>query len=253
MGSVNSPAFGIDVRRAADRYLTRTPWLESWHSFSFGSHYDPTNVHHGVLVVNNDDTVPPGGGFDSHAHSNMEIVTWVLEGSLMHQDSAGNAGVIRPGLAQRMTAGTGILHSERNAGHPDGGPPDLVRFVQMWVTPDEPGLEPGYEQREVADLLRDGDLVTVASGMSRDDTAPMRIHNRRAAFHVARLGVDAGVVLPDAAYVHLFVATGAVRLEDAGELGAGDAARLWSSGARALMATADAEVLVWEMHASLGG
>jgi quercetin 2,3-dioxygenase len=250
-----APASRIEVRRSADRYVTRTPWLESHHSFSFGPHYDPANVHHGVLVVNNDDTMQPGGGFDSHAHRDMEIVTWVLQGSLMHQDSAGNTGVIRPGLAQRMSAGTGILHTERNsAGHTGGGPSDqIVRFVQMWVAPDEPGLTPGYEQRDITDLLRDGGLVTVLSGIPRhDNIALVRIHNRRAALHIARLGTGARVVLPDAPYVHLFVATGAARLEDAGELRVGDAARLWSSGARAVTATADAEILVWEMQASLG-
>ena len=104
----------IDVRRAADRFATRIPWLDSHHSFSFGGHYDPANTHHGLLLVNNDDIVAPGTGFDTHPHRDMEIVTWVLRGSLVHQDSTGHAGVIYPGLAQRMSAGTGILHSEKN-------------------------------------------------------------------------------------------------------------------------------------------
>jgi quercetin 2,3-dioxygenase len=103
----------VDVRRAADRGTTTLSWLDSHHSFSFGGHYDPTNTHHGVLLVNNDDVVHPGAGFETHPHRDMEIVTWVLSGSLVHQDSTGHAGVIYPGLAQRMSAGTGILHSEK--------------------------------------------------------------------------------------------------------------------------------------------
>ena len=102
----------IDVRRAADRFVTKTDWLDSKHSFSFGHHYDPANVGHGLLRANNDDIVAPGGGFHTHPHQDMEIVTWVLRGSLLHQDSTGHSGVIYPGLAQRMSAGTGILHSE---------------------------------------------------------------------------------------------------------------------------------------------
>ena len=104
----------VDIRRADDRLKTGISWLDSKHSFSFGQHYDPANTHHGLLLVNNDDTVTPGTGFDTHPHRDMEIVTWVLRGSLVHQDSTGHSGVIYPGLAQRMSAGRGILHSEKN-------------------------------------------------------------------------------------------------------------------------------------------
>ena len=104
----------VDVRRAGDRAKTSIDWLDSKHSFSFGSHYEPDNTHHGLLLVNNDDIVKPGTGFDTHPHRDMEIVTWVLQGSLVHQDSTGHSGVIYPGLAQRMSAGHGILHSEKN-------------------------------------------------------------------------------------------------------------------------------------------
>src|SRR6478735_2216995 len=104
----------IDIRRADDRAATEIAWLDSKHSFSFGGHYEPDNTHHGLLLVNNDDIVKPGTGFDTHPHRDMEIVTWVLQGSLVHQDSTGHSGVIYPGLAQRMSAGTGILHSEKN-------------------------------------------------------------------------------------------------------------------------------------------
>src|SRR4051794_36901614 len=104
----------VDVRRADERFKTDIGWLDSKHSFSFGGHYDAANTHHGLLLVNNDDIVHAGTGFETHPHRDMEIVTWVLRGSLVHQDSQGHNGVIYPGLAQRMSAGTGILHSEKN-------------------------------------------------------------------------------------------------------------------------------------------
>src|SRR5690606_32235908 len=162
------PAETMDIRWAGDRFATTIDWLDSRHSFSFADHYNPANPHHGVLLVNNDDVVQPGTGFDTHPHRDMEIVTWVLQGSLVHQDSEGNAGVIYPGLAQRMSAGTGILHSEKNDAwrHGVGDAHDEpVRFIQMWVVPDEAGIDPGYEQLEVEDArLREG-LVPVATGM----------------------------------------------------------------------------------------
>ncbi|MEZ5237118.1 MAG: pirin family protein [Acidimicrobiales bacterium] len=184
------PAPGIDVRRAADRFVTRTGWLDSRHSFAFGHHRDPRNTHHGLLLVSNDDVVAPGTGFDTHPHRDMEIVTWVLQGSLVHQDSTGNHGVIYPGLAQRMSAGRGILHSEKNDAWRLGGEPheDPVRFVQMWVVPDTDGIDPGYEQLELpAERLASG-LVPVASGRedAHNDDAAIRISNRFAALHAAR-------------------------------------------------------------------
>ena len=245
----------IDVRRAADRFATRIPWLDSHHSFSFGGHYDPDNTHHGLLLVNNDDVVAPGTGFDTHPHRDMEIVTWVLRGSLVHQDSTGHAGVIYPGLAQRMSAGTGILHSEKNDSWRltgDDAHTDPVHFVQMWVVPDEDGIEPGYAQREIdADLLS-GALVPVASGMPRhDNDSAIRINNRFATLHAARLEPGQAVTLPDAPYLHLFVARGDVTLEGAGTLAEGDAVRFTATGGQRVTATASAEILVWEMHATL--
>src|SRR5437762_2180880 len=165
-----SPPAPVVVRRAADRAATRLDWLDSKHSFSFGRHYDPSNTHHGLLLVNNDDVVSPGTGFETHPHRDMEIVTWVLTGSLVHQDSTGTSGVIYPGLAQRMSAGTGILHSEKNdswtlAGGPHHDEP--VHFVQMGAAPDEGGITPGYEQLEIEDQLLRGGLVPVASGIGR--------------------------------------------------------------------------------------
>ncbi|MFP5334633.1 MAG: pirin family protein [Actinomycetes bacterium] len=244
----------VDVRRAGDRFATRLDWLDSKHSFSFGHHRDPANTHHGVLLVNNDDVVTPGTGFDTHPHRDMEIVTWVLRGSLVHQDSTGHHGVIYPGLAQRMSAGTGILHSEKNDSWRLGGDEhrDPVHFVQMWVVPDEAGITPGYEQLEIAAEQLSGGLVTIASGMARHDgEAAIRIRNRYAALHAARLEPGQAVTLPDAPYLHLFVPRGAVTLEGAGPLAAGDAVRFTATGGQRVTATEPAEVLVWEMHAGL--
>ncbi|HEY2205941.1 MAG TPA: pirin family protein [Pseudonocardia sp.] len=245
----------VDVRRAAERSDTRLPWLDSHHSFSFGQHYDPGNTHHGLLLVNNDDTVLPGTGFETHPHKDMEIVTWVLRGSLVHQDSQGHKGVIYPGLAQRMSAGSGILHSEKNdSWRLSGDSPhaDPVHFVQMWVVPDEQRIAPGYEQLEIDSELLAGGLVPVASGMPEHaDHAAIRIKNRYAALHAARLEPGRSVELPEAPYLHLFVARGAVELEGAGALAQGDAVRFTATGGQRVTATEPAEVLVWEMHATL--
>jgi quercetin 2,3-dioxygenase len=244
----------LDVRRAGDRPATRLPWLDSRHSFSFGPHWDPADTHHGLLLVNNDDVVLPGTGFETHPHRDMEIVTWVLSGSLVHQDSTGHSGVIYPGLAQRMSAGRGILHSEKNDAwrlQGGGAHDEPVHFVQMWVLPDERGIDPGYEQLEIDDELLRGGLVTVASGMpGHDGATAVRIRNRYAALHAARLRPGDTVELPDAPFLHVFVARGAVDLEGAGALGTGDAVRATGTGGRRLAAADDAEVLVWEMHAA---
>ncbi len=251
----------VEIRRAADRFHTRLEWLDSWHSFSFGPYYDPRNTHFGLLIVSNEDTVAPGAGFGTHPHRDMEIVTWLLEGALVHRDSTGNGGVIYPGLAQRMSAGGGIRHSERNQCTPAGIEPTLpAHFVQMWVVPDSTGTEPGYQQVDVSADLARGGLVTVASGIPRDaGRSPLRIQQRAAAMHVARLRSGESVGLPEAPYLHLFVARGAVRLVGTGAgpgadsgLAAGDAARISGSDGHRVVAAADAEVLAWEMHAALG-
>jgi quercetin 2,3-dioxygenase len=244
------------VRRAGERFVTRLDWLDSRHSFSFGPHYDPRNTHFGLLLVSNDDVVQPGTGFETHPHRDMEIVTWVLEGSLVHQDSAGHSGVIYPGLAQRMSAGAGIVHSEKNDSwrlHGTAAHSEPVRFVQMWVVPDEANIQPGYEQLEISAELDRGGLVLVASGRpGHGGQSAIRIKQRHAALHAARLAAGESVVLPEAPYVHLFVARGAVELDGAGRLGEGDAARVTASGGQRVRAAGPAEVLVWEMHARLG-
>ena len=162
--------------------------------------------------------------------------------------------MIYPGLAQRMSAGTGILHSEKNDSWRLQGEQhqDPVHFVQMWVVPDEPGIDPGYEQLEVADELLSGSLVPVASGMAEHrDAAAIRIRNRYAALHVARLRPGPSVALPDAPYLHLFVPVGSVVLEGAGPLATGDAVRFTATGGQRVTATEAAEVLVWDVHAGI--
>jgi len=206
-----------------------------------------------VLVVSNHDTIAPRSGFDTHPHPNMEIVTWVLNGSLVHQDSEGHAGVIYPNLAQRMTAGTGIRHSEKNdqpAVNPDVGQP--LDLIQMWVVPDEREVAPGYEQLELDSSDLHGRLAVVASGMARHRSqAAIRIRNQYAALHIGRLDPGDSVTVPGAPYAHVYLARGRMDLEDEGALQAGDAARLTAAGQRRLTAAEPSEVLIWEMHASL--
>ena len=227
----------ITVRRSADRFVTPGEGLTSRHSFSFGAHYDPADVGFAVLVAHNDDAVAPGAGYDTHPHSDTEIVTWVLAGSLRHEDSENHGGVVHPGLVQRLSAGRGVLHSERNDG------PAPTRFVQMWLRPDDSGLDPSYALAPVGPLPG---LVPVVSGIRGLDAA-VRIHTSGAALHVARLGPGQSVVAPDAAHLHVFVAGGAVDVEGAGPLRDGDAARFTGEGGPRLTATEVAEVLVWQL------
>ncbi|MGH9285413.1 MAG: pirin family protein [Acidimicrobiales bacterium] len=233
------PTATITVRRAGERFHTELPWLDSRHSFSFSRHYDPANMAHGLLLVNNDDRVAAGTGFSTHPHRDMEIVTWVLQGALEHSDTTGHSGIIYPGLAQRMSAGRGIWHSEMNPSHEE------VHFVQMWVLPDTESVDPDYQQLDInADLDRGG-LVAIASG--RDDHAAIRLQQRNAVLWGGRLRPGQRVEVPDAPHAHVFVAQGSAELEGAGALGEGDAARLVVAGPRVLAAgAAGGEVLIWE-------
>src|SRR5262245_29348392 len=201
----------VDIRKAESRPHTRIPWLDSRHSFSFGRHWDPTNVGHGLLLVNNDDRVAPGTGFTTHPHQDMEIVTWVLSGELEHKDTLGSRGIIYPGLAQRMTAGTGIWHSEMN---PSEAEP--VHFVQMWVVPDTESVDPGYQQLDINDELDKGGLVPIASGQGHESAISIR--QRDAVLWGGRLRAGETVRVPDAPNAHVFVARGEAELESAGTL-----------------------------------
>ena len=228
----------IVVRRAGDRFETRANGVVSRHSFSFGEHYDPGNVGFAALVAHNDDVLGRGGGYDTHPHADTEIVTWVLEGSLVHRDSRGHHTELHPGVAQRLTAGSGVLHSERNdAG---SGP---TRFVQMWLRPDEPGLDPELARREVGRL---GGLVPLVSGVPGLDAA-LSLPTSGAALHVAALAAGQSVLLPDAPRLHVFVTRGSADLERVGRLGEADAARVTDEGGPTLTAVGDAEVLVWQL------
>jgi hypothetical protein len=226
---------------AARRFHTRAGWLDSRHSFSFGHHRDPGNTGHGLLLVNNDDRVAAGTGFDTHPHRDMEIVTWVLEGTLEHKDSEANRGLLYPGLAQRMSAGTGIWHSEMN----NSGAED-VHFVQMWVLPDTESVDPGYEQLDINAELDRGGLVPIASGKGHD--AAISLRQASAVLWGGRLQPGQRVAVPDAGHVHVYVARGAALFDDGmTPLEEGDAVRLTAAGERPLVAgPAGAEVLIWE-------
>jgi hypothetical protein len=229
----------IDIRRADERFATKIGWLDSKHSFSFGPHHDPANTGHGLLLVSNDDIVRAGTGFDTHPHRDMEIITWVLAGELEHKDSERNRGIIYPGLAQRMSAGTGIWHSEINASADTD-----VHFVQMWVPPDTESIDPGYQQLDINDELAKGGLVPIASGQGHD--AAISIRQRDAVLWGGRLHAGETVTVPDDHNVHVFVPVGTAELEHAGRLDSGDAVRLTDAGGLALTAgDGGAEVLIW--------
>jgi redox-sensitive bicupin YhaK (pirin superfamily) len=229
----------ITVQRAADRFVTDINWLDSKHSFNFGGHYREGEGGHGLLLVNNDDIVAPGGGFGTHGHRDMEIVTWVLSGNLEHHDSEGNHGLLFPGLAQRMSAGRGIRHSEQNA-----STTEPVHFVQMWVLPDTAGVDPGYEQRDINDALAVGTLVPIASGQGHDGA--VSIHQRDAVLWGGRLPASTTVDLPTAEHVHVFIALGDGTLSDGTQVSSGDGVRITGQHTLAFTAGPEgAELLVW--------
>jgi redox-sensitive bicupin YhaK (pirin superfamily) len=236
----------IDIRRSSERFHTEISWLNSHHSFSFGDHHDPQNTHHGLLLVSNDDVVNPNTGFRTHPHQDMEIVTWVLDGQLEHKDSEGNVGIIYPGLAQRMSAGTGISHSEMNPQKDKN-----VHFIQMWVPPDKEHIHPSYEQLDINRELDRGGLIPIASGRGHESAIAIKQEN--AVLWGGRLKPGEVVQIPDAPYVHLFIAKGSAELEGAGVFHNGDAARLTAAGARHLTADSSkgTEVLIWETNRDL--
>ena len=230
------------LQQPNQRFVTNLGWLDSKHSFNFGEHYSPQHNGYGLLLVNNDDRVAPSSGFGTHGHRDMEIVTWVLSGTLEHRDSEGNHGVLYPGLAQRMSAGTGIRHSEMN---PD--PDTWVHFVQMWVSPDTAGIAPSYQQLDVNAQLAGGGIVPIASGQGHENA--IAIHQRGAVLWGARLAPHESVRLPDDPHVHAFVALGSATLDDSDMLEQGSAARLTGAGAITMTAGSQgAELLVWAME-----
>jgi quercetin 2,3-dioxygenase len=236
----------ISVVRAKARLRTETSWLDSWHCFSYGRFYEPGNTHHGLLVVSNDDQILGGTGFDGHRHQDMEIVTWMVEGELEHRDSAAGSHVLRPGLVRRLSAGSGISHTEMN---PAAWAP--ARYIEMWVPPDREGLEPSVELADVNDALAGGGLVPVATGLA--ETAGVHLHQPQAALWAGRLAAGESVILPDAPYVHVYVVFGSGVLDTGGLAGTGpveegDSVRLTAAGSPVFetRSAEGAEILVWE-------
>jgi quercetin 2,3-dioxygenase len=231
----------LDIRRAGQRFHTRTDWLNSFHSFSFGQHYDPNNVGFSALRVLNDDVIAPGRGFGAHPHRDMEIVTWVLEGALAHRDSSGGEGVLRPGEVQTMTAGTGIVHSEYNA-----SATEPVHFLQMWVEPDRTGLTPGYAQKGYPEAARRGVLLPVVSNGSIEGTLPI---HQNATMWVGTF--DTGQSLTHRNNVgehsHLYVASGQVRIGDE-TLHAGDAVRITGREELVIEVLAPSDLVLWDLE-----
>jgi redox-sensitive bicupin YhaK (pirin superfamily) len=159
----------MEIRRSNERGLAEHGWLKSFHTFSFADYHDPQHMGFGPLRVINEDRVQAGQGFGTHAHQDMEIISYVLEGELAHKDSMGNGSVIRPGDVQRMSAGTGVRHSEFN-----GSKNDLVHFLQIWIEPSERGIEPSYEEKHFDDASKRGKLRLIASRDARDGS--VRLH-----------------------------------------------------------------------------
>lgn len=226
------------IRTALSRGMTQTSWLESYHTFSFGGYYDPAHMAFGALRVLNDDVVAPSGGFAPHNHRDMEIITWVLSGALAHRDSSGGEGIIKPGEAQMMSAGTGITHSEYNAS--DKSP---VHFLQLWVVPHTQNVKPRYEHIKLAEADLHNQWAYVFGPMGSDALIDLHadVH-----MHVARLSNGKALTLPPYARTWLHVAAGSVEIENT-TLNAGDGAGLVldePSAMPSLTALVDAEFLV---------
>ncbi len=221
----------IEYRRAEDRFRTDAEGRTTWHSFSFGVHYDPSNVGFRRLVAHNEERLPPGTGYAAHPHADLEIVTWVLSGALRHTSAVGT-GVLGPGHVQRLRAGSGVEHAEVADG------PEATRFVQAWVRPDETGLPPDYVS---APVTTGRGWTCVAAG---DGAGGVPLAATGTAMHVARPAAGDRLDLPDSPALHVFVADGDAQL---GErlLRPGDAARLLDEGGRTVTAESDAQLVVW--------
>lgn len=225
---------------ANDRYHIESNWLSAYWLFSFDRYYDPNNMAFGPLRVFNHDTIQGGSGFPTHSHREMEIVTYVLQGQLAHKDSTGGVGFINPGEVQRMTAGTGIAHSEFNASETEA-----TKLLQLWVIPEREGLTPSYEQKQFSLAQRTGKLLPIASG--RDLPETVKIH-QDATFYVSRLNAGDAVTheLNEKRRAFLYVIEGEIRLN--GEVfKAGDQARSTSESQLALAATNNGEIILIDL------
>ena len=229
----------ITLRAAAERGHANHGWLDSWHSFSFANYHDPAHVHFGPLRVINEDRVAAGGGFGAHPHRDMEIISYVIDGALAHKDSMGNVGTIVPGEVQRMSAGTGVTHSEFN--HNDG----TTHFLQIWIFPDRQGVAPSYEQKTFAPEQKRGRLRVVASPDGRDGS--VSIH-QDALMLAGLFDGDESATLALApgrlGYVHLV--RGQLQVNGR-TLNAGDALKLENEPEVRVGLGRDAEVLVFDL------
>ncbi|MBD1869312.1 pirin family protein [Oculatella sp. FACHB-28] len=233
----------ITIRPAQERGAANFGWLDSRHTFSFGNYYDPSYMGFADLRVINEDKVTPGKGFGTHGHRDMEIISYVLEGALEHKDSIGTGSVIRPGDVQRMSAGSGIQHSEFNASNTDP-----VHFLQIWLLPEKKGIEPGYEQKTFSDAEKRGTLRLVGSRDGRDGS--ITIHQNVDLYaSVLSEGDTANHTLADGRVAWVQVARGAVQLNGQ-TLTAGDGAAISEESEITLQGAAeDAEVLLFDMAA----
>lgn len=230
----------IKIRKADERGHADHGWLDTWHTFSFADYHDPEQMGYSSLRVINDDRVAPGGGFPTHPHRDMEIVTYVLAGALEHQDSMGNGTVIRPGEVQRMSAGTCIRHSEFNASKSEA-----VHLLQIWIMPEQNGLTPSYEQKFFDSAEKLGKLCLVASPDGRDGS--VTIH-QDAKIHAALIDPEhpAEYALAQDRRAYLHVAQGEVSLNGQ-ELQAGDGARIEGETGLNLKSASSAEILLFDL------
>jgi redox-sensitive bicupin YhaK (pirin superfamily) len=230
----------LTIRKAEERGHASHGWLDSWHTFSFADYYDPREMGYGPLRVINDDTVAPGQGFGTHGHRDMEIITYVLQGALEHKDSMSNGSIIRPGSVQRMSAGTGVRHSEFNPSSEEG-----VHFLQIWIEPKFTGVRPGYEEKQFGDAEKRGRLRLIASPDGREGS--VTIHQDAYVYASMLDGNDAVThkVGPGRrAYLH--VARGAVKA-NGWPLEAGDGVKIADEPAIELTDGREAEVLLFDL------
>jgi redox-sensitive bicupin YhaK (pirin superfamily) len=230
----------LTVRRAKDRGHADHGWLDTSHTFSFADYQDPAHMGFRALRVINDDRVKPGHGFGTHGHRDMEIISYVLEGALEHKDSMGNGSVIRPGDVQRMSAGSGVTHSEKN-----GSGSELVHFLQIWIIPTKRGIAPGYEQKAFTPEEKRGRLRLVASPDGAEGSVTIHTDARVYAT-LLEGGAKVEHVVPSGRHAWVHVARGKVRVGDL-TLEAGDGVSTSDAGPIALEGIDGAEVLVFDL------
>ncbi|HLR05485.1 MAG TPA: pirin family protein [Pyrinomonadaceae bacterium] len=230
----------ITIRKSAERGHFNLGWLDTYHTFSFDQYYDPAHVHWRSLRVINEDRVAPGQGFPTHAHRDMEIITYILSGALEHRDSMGSGSVIRPGDVQRMSAGRGVSHSEFNPSDSES-----VHLLQIWILPQSPGLTPSYEEKSFSEDERRGRLRLVASKDGREGSVTIQ---QDARLYAAILDAGASVehTLGANRYAWLQVARGAVRLNEF-DLQPGDGAAVSNETALKTVAQESAEILLFDL------